>query len=354
MTQPNALPDEVKVRVRRAMKVYVARQVRRWTVLLSALFGASIASVVLGVAGWSVSVVRAIPSQVEKDVKEDVESRLKSLESTENTIMDSHVDAATKVAQLRVDSFQQTTALIEGEVQRSAFQAKDRIAGLQEQERQIDLQVSPLKGQIASLATGLEAIEKNNITKDLEFVAQVERAIKQYGNADELVSQVIAHQVPIGSITAFAGSQDMPDGWLLCAGQEVSRCEYHELLKAIGTLWGAANDADKFKIPDLRGLFLRGIDNGAKNDPDGLTRAIGSFQADLIKDHVHQLSLQYKQFLFSNISPPGATIGGPIGANADDQIYSGVPIAATAGHASIGGAETRPKNAAVNWIIRAK
>jgi microcystin-dependent protein len=58
--------------------------------------------------------------------------------------------------------------------------------------------------------------------------------------------------VPAGTIVAFAGS-NVPDGWLLCNGSEVSRTQYQGLFNAISTTWGAGNGSTTFKLPDLRG-----------------------------------------------------------------------------------------------------
>ncbi len=79
-----------------------------------------------------------------------------------------------------------------------------------------------------------------------------------------------------------------------------------------------------------RGRFLRGIDNGAGNDPSG-TRAPGATQADDFKSHTHP--------------------GGPWVYNAHGPNGSGVYLnggyGLTSGVGATGGAETRPKNVAV-------
>ena len=43
--------------------------------------------------------------------------------------------------------------------------------------------------------------------------------------------------VPVGSVVAFAGP-NIPNDWLLCDGQTVSRATYPALFNAIGTTWG--------------------------------------------------------------------------------------------------------------------
>jgi microcystin-dependent protein len=66
--------------------------------------------------------------------------------------------------------------------------------------------------------------------------------------------------VPIGSVTAFAGSS-APSGWLLCGGQTVSRTQYSSLFSIIGTTYGAGDGSTTFALPDLRGRTIAGEDD---------------------------------------------------------------------------------------------
>ena len=78
---------------------------------------------------------------------------------------------------------------------------------------------------------------------------------------------------PAGAVSPFAGpAANLPGGWLNCDGSEVSRDEYEDLFAAIGTAHGEGDGATTFNLPDYRGMFLRGVDNGAGNDPDGEDR----------------------------------------------------------------------------------
>ena len=60
---------------------------------------------------------------------------------------------------------------------------------------------------------------------------------------------------------AFWGSNSIPNGWLACSGQEVSRTIYANLFAAIGTAWGTPSNATVFKLPDLRGRVPVGANN---------------------------------------------------------------------------------------------
>ena len=81
----------------------------------------------------------------------------------------------------------------------------------------------------------------------------------------------------IGSIVAvgFAdgGNPEIADGWLWCDGSAVSRLIYRQLFQAIGTAWGNGDGAGTFNLPDLRGVFVRGVNDGSGRDPDVATRA---------------------------------------------------------------------------------
>lgn len=125
-----------------------------------------------------------------------------------------------------------------------------------------------------------------------------------------------------GMISAFA-SGSVPPGWLLCDGatySTTSNCELQTLGDAIRTNWGGGGTytsghfVGTFKVPDLRGMFLRGADSMHANgsgQPDGgalsgtdsdqrfgptfltnATNIVGSYQPDSFVSHgtTHTLS----------------------------------------------------------------
>lgn len=87
---------------------------------------------------------------------------------------------------------------------------------------------------------------------------------------------------PIGTIQAFA-FKHIPDGWMICDGRWLQVLDYPELFGAIGHTFGKVDD-DSFKIPDLRGRFVRGW---GKNSSIDENRNFGSFQEDTIQEHSH-------------------------------------------------------------------
>ncbi|AGF74953.1 putative phage tail fiber protein [Bartonella australis AUST/NH1] len=89
---------------------------------------------------------------------------------------------------------------------------------------------------------------------------------------------------PSGFIATFA-MKNVPTGWLLCDGKEYSREEYANLFAAIGGIWGIGDGTTTFNIPDLRGMFLRGLDSERGLDKG---RVLGSRQEESFKAHTHQ------------------------------------------------------------------
>ncbi|MBW1279273.1 phage tail protein [Escherichia coli] len=82
----------------------------------------------------------------------------------------------------------------------------------------------------------------------------------------------------VGMTASFAMNTP-PTGWLAADGSAVSRNIYARLFSRIGTTWGAGDGSTTFNLPDLRGEFVRGIDNGRTADP---SRVFGSSQLGTI------------------------------------------------------------------------
>lgn len=60
--------------------------------------------------------------------------------------------------------------------------------------------------------------------------------------------------------------------WLYCNGQAVSRADYARLYAIIGDRFGNGDGSTTFNVPDLRGMIVRGMDDGRGVDPDAATR----------------------------------------------------------------------------------
>ena len=89
--------------------------------------------------------------------------------------------------------------------------------------------------------------------------------------------------LPPGTTIAFAGP-GVPAGFLKENGAAISRVAYANLFAAIGTTYGAGDGSTTFNLPDSRGEFIRGADDGRGIDPG---RSVGSWQDSQNKDHNH-------------------------------------------------------------------
>ncbi|MDY8987091.1 phage tail protein [Escherichia coli] len=146
-----------------------------------------------------------------------------------------------------------------------------------------------------------------------------------------------------------------PTGWLKCNGAAFSAEEYPELAKAYPTN----------KLPDLRGEFIRGWDDGRGIDTG---RALLNWQPHTILDHAHYMELWTGDGLAAGSAREGVNPGilatyGDGGIVKTDEPGLKVPSSLRAissrsvkryGKISENvGTETRPRNIAFNYIVRA-
>jgi len=158
---------------------------------------------------------------------------------------------------------------------------------------------------------------------------------------------------PPGTIVAYGGPI-APLGWQLCDGTFLNKLTYSALFAVIGTSFGEPNNA-QFQVPDLRGVFLRGV-NGSQSGPwadpetNGRTfmytggatgNAIGSVQGDAFQNHTHYIGG------FGLASGNGGDTRFNTLSDYGNRQYDRL-----SGSANGGGSETRPKNVYVNYIIK--
>ncbi len=165
---------------------------------------------------------------------------------------------------------------------------------------------------------------------------------------DNVTSDIQAQLTPAGTIITFGGAS-APTGYLACQGQEVLISAYSSLYAAIGTAWGTASTpASHFKLPDLRGAFLRGTgSHGTSNMANGSDFAgpsVGDFENDQMQGHVHQ---------YQRVSSGGTDVT-TSGTNtrANILIDSNSPSSDGTNGTPRTGDETRPFNAGILYCIK--
>ena len=107
-----------------------------------------------------------------------------------------------------------------------------------------------------------EYIEFNNNSQPAlndTNINRLQQLIKQ-----DIQGAVSGDTLPVGAIMPF-GSDTIPENWLLCNGQAVSRTDYQELFNTIGTNFGSGDGFTTFNLPDLRKRVPVGKD---ENDED--------------------------------------------------------------------------------------
>lgn len=173
-----------------------------------------------------------------------------------------------------------------------------------------------------------------------------------YGIVDGATKADVNHAVPAGAVAFFAMSAE-PVGWLRADGAVVSRTIYSALFAAIGTRFGAGDGATTFKLPDLRGEFVRGWDYGGGVDSSDGTREFGSVQkATAIANYTHSDStiVGASTGIQSPIAYPDGA--GPALATANAAYYLTAVSASNGGAGYSGMSNIRPRNIALLACIK--
>lgn len=133
-----------------------------------------------------------------------------------------------------------------------------------------------------------------------------------------------------GAVVHFA-MPSAPPGWLKANGATVSRTAYATLYAAIGTTFGTGDGSTTFKLPDLRGEFIRCWDDSRGVDSG---RLLGSYQGGAVESHSHAVDL--------------AVIDENYGIAAQRPSHSSTPnsVIASCTSSAYGSTETRPRNSA--------
>jgi hypothetical protein len=120
-----------------------------------------------------------------------------------------------------------------------------------------------------------------------------------------------------------------PAGWLKCNGAAFDKNAYPQLALAYPS----------GKLPDLRGEFIRGFDDGRGVDTG---RQLLSAQADSFAAHTHLAPT------YTGDVPPG-----PDNYEVASTSHPGYDYFPEVPTSTTGGTETRPRNLAFHYIVRA-
>ena len=185
----------------------------------------------------------------------------------------------------------------------------------------------------------------------------------KYLKGDGTWAGITVDVVPTGAIMWWPGTSSIPTGWKECNGEILLITAYSALNTALGTntyKWqydannsaytvpggGAFDTALHFQLPDLRGEFIRGWDNGRGVDTG---RGLGSAQDDEFESHNHTIQFGAT---YSVLGPDDGNRmrfeQDPDTGNETDQ----GPTTPTASSVANGGTETRPRNIAMIAIIK--
>jgi len=196
-----------------------------------------------------------------------------------------------------------------------------------------------------------------------ERLNKMEKQINDLNNSVLLLSEEFNTKmaVPHGTIIAYAGPyvNDMiKDGWLVCDGSPLDseRPENRALFAAIGVMYGG-DGKPTFYLPNLEGQFLRGYTENPKLDPgikerykkfNGkkiLSNAIGSFQDDEIKTHLHEINVNHTTKHAHCDGGSGFNAFSVGEGNCDKKVEKTVDYMPKSN-------ESRPKNVYVHFLIK--
>ncbi|EJF4234108.1 tail fiber protein [Escherichia coli] len=201
-----------------------------------------------------------------------------------------------------------------------------------------------LPGFVELLGSGfaVEYLSRKNPFGDIKSDGTVKTALENLGLGE-------GSALPVGVPVPWP-SATPPTGWLKCNGAAFSAEEYPELAKVYPTN----------KLPDLRGEFIRGWDDGRGVDNG---RGLLTLQDGAIVSHNHYWGIWTSRTndqtlesftgttILKQITPLSPAIDFDNYPIPNPAITEGGVVAATTKPA--GANETRPRNVAFNYIVRA-
>lgn len=219
---------------------------------------------------------------------------------------------------------------------------------------EVDASISTINDALALKANADDVTDALELKADADDVTS---ALALKADAGSLVE--LDHP---GQIGLFARNT-APTGWLKANGAAISRTAYASLFAVIGTTFGEGDGSTTFNLPDLRGEFVRGWDDGRGVDAG---RGFGSVQTAAMLNHTHSGTTSadgsHTHGLTIAVGASGSG-NGLMAATPTSTEYPSARASAdssgnhthtlTTGNPSTGGgSETRPRNVALLYCIK--
>lgn len=217
--------------------------------------------------------------------------------------------------------------------------------------------------QIATAASTYLALNGGTLTGNLTLpgVPTTTNMAATKGYVDTQIAAIPAATdlTPAGTVI-WTARTTAPTGYLKANGAAVSRTTYATLFAAIGTLYGVGDNSTTFNLPDLRGEFVRGFDDGRGIDSG---RTMGSNQAQNYQSHTHTgttagAGSHSHTTTYAYGYNFGSTGRGGGGANSVETYSTSQSVNGVGDHAHTfttnpsGSTETRPRNIALLGCIK--
>lgn len=167
---------------------------------------------------------------------------------------------------------------------------------------------------------------------------------EQVGNSD--LVKLFQAALPVGALIEFAIDTDpstLDIRALECDGSTVSEVTYADLFAVLGTKWNTGGEpGGEFRLPDWRGKFVRGFDNGAGIDSG---RVFAAAQLDQFQGHEHTM-----EWLVRTLDA-GATIASDLASTGVSKATSAIVTDGVSGVPRVGD-QTYPINETAAILIR--
>ncbi|BAQ79129.1 phage tail-collar fiber domain-containing protein [Pseudomonas sp. St29] len=225
----------------------------------------------------------------------------------------------------------------------------------------IVLGTTPLAFEMAIGRTGISAGSYANVTVDKYgrvIGGTNPTTLAGHGITDTYtkaeIESIVAQSssLPVGSMVAFPRAS-VPPGFLEIDGSVQSVAAYPDLAAYLGTTFNKGDEgAGNFRLPESRGEFLRGWDHGRGVDAG---RALGSYQFDALQNIQASWGDMPRGVGGTSVNATGAVVGTTISSNsgADGGSLPYGAFSFDASRVARTSTETRPRNLAVMWCIKA-